>query len=45
MTVFARFLGVALVAAVVLCVVVVLTAGHPQTALNDIGDLYHRVTH
>ncbi len=45
MTLFSRFLGLTLVAAIVLCAVIVLTTGHPQTALHDIGDLYHRVTH
>ncbi|MDQ6798540.1 MAG: hypothetical protein M3011_11090 [Actinomycetota bacterium] len=45
MTLFTRFLGLALLATLVLCVVVVLTAGHPQTALNDIGDMYHCVAH
>ncbi len=45
MTLFTRFLGLALLATLVLCVVVVLTTGHPQTALNDIGDMYHRVAH
>ncbi len=44
-TLFTRFLGLALLVVIALCVVVVLTSGHPQTALNDLGDLYHRVTH
>jgi hypothetical protein len=45
MTLFSRFLAVALVAALALCVVVVLTTGHPNTAFDHLGDLYHRVVH
>jgi len=45
MTLFSRFLLLALLAALLLCSVVVLTQGHPQTALNDAGDLYNRLAH
>ncbi len=44
MTLFTRFLGLALLVVIALCVVVVLTSGHPQTAINDVGTLHHRVT-
>ncbi|MGI9079311.1 MAG: hypothetical protein ACR2GF_00565 [Acidimicrobiales bacterium] len=43
MTLFSRFLALALLATLVVCSAVVLTGGHPQTALTDIGSLYHRV--
>jgi len=45
MTLFTRFLGLALLATIVLCVVVVLTVGHPQVALDNLGDLYRRIAH
>jgi len=45
MTLFTRFLGLALLVTVAMCVLVVVYAGHPQAAVNDIGDLYHRVVH
>lgn len=45
MTLFTRFLGLALLATCALCVIVVVTTGHPQTAINYIGDLYQRVSH
>jgi len=43
MTLFTRFLGLALLATLALCVVIVLTTGHPQHALDNLGDLYRRV--
>jgi len=45
MTTFSRFLAVALLATLVVCSAVVLTGGHPQMALDDIGRLYNRFAH
>jgi len=45
MTLFTRLLGLALLATLALCLAVILTTGHPQHALDNLSDLYRRVTH
>jgi len=43
MTKLSHIVGLASLATLVVCLAVVLTGGHPDAILRDIGDLYHRV--
>lgn len=44
MTSLSRVVGLAFLATLVVCLAVVLTGGHPDTLVSDLGDLYHRIT-
>ena len=38
-----HIVGLACLATLVVCLAVVLTGGHPEALVHDLGDLYHRV--
>ncbi len=44
MTTLSRVIGLAFLVTLVVCLAVVLTGGHPNTLVTDLGDLYHRIT-